>query len=128
MVIMTPVQINGTDISSLIAFRGIKWSYRYVNGRNGGVTLAGVTQLDVLATKSDLNITCIPMTYSDVQTLLGLISAPSCSVTYDDPLLGTVTKTMHPSGQSADFLAEDDTTGLDPEMLFDGISFKLEEL
>ncbi len=128
MVIMTPVRINGTDISSLIAFRGIKWSYRYVNGRNGGVTLAGVTQLDVLATKSDLNITCIPMTYSDVQALLGLISATSCSVTYDDPLLGTVTKTMHPSGQSAAFMAEDDTTGLDPEMLFDGISFKLEEL
>ena len=128
MVIMTPVTINGTDISNYIAFRGIKWSYRYVNGKNGGVTLAGGTQLDVLATKSDLNITCVPLAYSDVQILLNLISAPSCSVTYDDPLLGTVTKTMHPSGQSAAFMAEDNTANLDPQMLWDGISFKLEEL
>ena len=127
MVIMTPVTINGTDITNYIAFRGVKWSYRYVNGRNTGVTLAGVTQLDVLATKSDLNITCIPLSYSDIQTLLGAISEPSVEVTYDDPLLGTVTKTMHPSGQTTAFLNE---TSQDENaaMMWDGISFKLEEL
>lgn len=125
---MTPVTINDTDITNYIAFRGIKWSYRYVNGRNTGVTLAGVTQLDVLATKSDLNITCVPLKYSDVQILLALISDASCSVTYDDPLLGTVTKTMHPSGQSAAFLNETSQSVDDAEMMWDGISFKLEEL
>lgn len=127
MVIMTPVTINGTDITDYIAFRGVKWSYRYVNGKNTGVTLAGVTQLDVLATKSDLNITCVPLSYADVQTLLAAISGASVSVTYDDPLLGTVTKTMHPSGQKADFLNET-SQDLDAQMMWDGISFKLEEL
>lgn len=127
MVIMTPVTINGTDITNYIAFRGVKWSYRYVNGRNTGVTLAGVTQLDVLATKSDLNITCIPLSYTDAQTLLMAIAGASVSVTYDDPLLGTVTKTMHPSGQDAAFLNET-SQDIDAEMMWDGISFKLEEL
>lgn len=127
MVIMTPVAINGTDISKWIAFRGISWSFRYVNGKNSGVTLAGVTQLDVLATKSDLSIKCIPMTYADATTLLALIANPTVTVTYDDPYLGTVTKTMHPSGQKAAFLAED-SESLDAQMVWDGISFKLEEL
>lgn len=127
MVIMTPVRINGADITNYIAFRGVKWSYRYVNGRNTGVTLAGVTQLDVLATKSDLNITCIPLNGADLQTLLSLISGPSCNVTFDDPLLGTVTKVMHPSAQTTSFLNE---TSQDEsaEMMWDGISFRLEEL
>lgn len=127
MVITTPVTINGTDITDFIAYRGIKWSYRYVNGKNGGLTLAGVTQLDVLATKSDLQITCVPMNYSDAQTVLGAISDPSVTVTYDDPLLGTVTKTMHPSSQGAAFLNEDELSG-SAQIMWDGVSFKLEEL
>ena len=118
MVITTPVTINGTDITDFIAYRGIKWSYRYVNGKNGGLTLAGVTQLQ---------ITCVPMTYSDAQTVLGAISDPSVTVTYDDPLLGTVTKTMHPSSQGAAFLNEDELEG-SAQIMWDGISFKLEEL
>lgn len=127
MVIMTPVKVNGTDISKWIAFRGISWSFRYVNGKNTGVTLAGVTQLDVLATKSDLTLKFIPMTNADATTLLGLFASPSVPVTYDDPYLGTVTKTMHPSGQKASFLAED-SEDLDAQMIWDSISVKLEEL
>ena len=127
MVIMTPVAIDGTDITNYIAFRGIKWSYRYVNGKNGGLTLAGYTQLDILATKSDLTITCVPLAYSDLRTLMGLLSGPSVQVTYDDPVGGQVTKEMHPSGQAAAFLNED-SQELDAQMRYDGISFKLEEL
>lgn len=127
MVNMTPVFINDTDITNYIAFRGIKWSYRYVNGKNGGLTLAGYTQLDVLATKTDLQITCVPLLYSDMQTLFMLLSPPSVMVTYDDPIAGTVTKEMHPSGQKADFLNEN-SQDIDAQMVWEGISFKLEEL
>ena len=128
MVIMTPVSINGTDISSYIAFRGIKWSRRYVNGRNGGITLAGYTQLDVLAQKSDLSITCVPLTYSDLQTLRALLAAPSVKVIYDDPDTGTGEKEMHPDARGASFLNEDGIDASDVTMMWDGISFKLEEL
>lgn len=128
MIIDSPVVINGTDISNYITFRGLSWSYRYVTGQNGGLTLAGFTQLDVLAAKADLTIKCRALSLSDLSTLLDVITPAQVQVIYDDPQLGTVTKTMHPSGQVADFFND---ISADPELrdyVWDGISFKLEEL
>lgn len=128
MIIDSPVVINGTDISGFITFRGLSWSYRYVTGQNGGLTLAGFTQLDILATKTDLTIKCRAMSITDLSALLAVITPAQVNVTYDDPQLGTVTKTMHPSGQVADFFND---ISADPELhdyIWENISFKLEEL
>ena len=128
MIIDSPVVINGTDISGFITFRGLSWSYRYVTGQNGGLTLAGFTQLDILATKTDLTIKCRALSLADLGTLLDVITPAQVQVTYDDPQLGTVTKTMHPSGQVADFFND---ISADPELhdyIWENISFKLEEL
>ena len=126
MVIDSPVVINDKDISDYIAFRGLSWSYRYVEGQNTGVTLAGRTQLDILASKIDLSIKCRALDLSDLADLLAVITPAEVAVTYDDPQLGTVTKTMHPSSQVADFF---NNIGADADRyVWDGISFKLEEL
>ena len=128
MIIDTPVVINGTDISDYIEFRGLSWSYRYITGQNGGLTLAGYTQLDVLATKIDLSVKCRALTLDELGTLLTAITPAEVSVTYDDPQLGTVTKTMHPSGQAASFFNDVSADPWAHEYVWDGISFKLEEL
>lgn len=128
MIIDSPVVINGTDISSFITFRGLSWAYRYVTGQNGGLTLAGFTQLDILATKTDLTIKCRALSLTDLNTLLAAITPAQVEVTYNDPNEGTVTKTMHPSGQAADFFND---ISVDPglhDFVWENISFKLEEL
>jgi len=127
MTLISPVIINGVDISDFIEYKGLSWSYRYVHGNNEGMTLAGVQQMDILGVKADLSISCIPLTYAQVQTLLGAISSTPVKVNYDDPMLGNVTKTMHPSDQSASFLKEMPVAGT-MSAVWDGISFKLEEL
>ena len=128
MVINSPVYINGIDVSGLIAFRGLSWSYRYVTGSNGGVTLAGYTQMDVLATKVDLDIECRAMRADELQALLTVITPKIGDVSYNDPLLGTVTKEMHPSAQAASFFNNIAPTGASADYVWENISFKLEEL
>lgn len=125
---MSPVVVNGLDITDLIADRGLAWSLRYVHGSNEGVTLAGVTQLDIIAEKKDLEVECLPLSYSQLAALLAALSPPSFPVTYDDPQDGYTTKTMHAVDQSALFLRE--MPGRDGVVAayWDGISFKLEEL
>lgn len=127
MTLISPVIINGVDISDFIEYKGLSWSYRYVHGNNEGMTLAGVQQMDILGVKADLEISCIPLTYAQVMTLLGAISTTPVTVNYDDPMLGNVTKTMHPSDQSASFLKEMPVAG-ELAAVWDGISFRLEEL
>ena len=128
MIIDSPVVINGTDISDFIAFRGLSWSCRYVTGQNGGLTLAGFTRLDILARKADLAFKCRALTLDELNTLLDAITPAEVSVTYYDPHLGTVTKTMHPSGQAASFFNDISADPDAHDYIWDGISFKLEEL
>ena len=128
MVIDSPVIINGKDISDYIAFRGLSWSYRYVTGQNGGLTLAGKTQLDVLAVKEDLSIKCRALELAELSDLLEAITPAEVSVTFDSPRSGTEPKAMHPSGQVADFFNDISAEENVHRYIWDGISFKLEEL
>ena len=128
MIINSSVTIDETDISGLIAFRGLSWSCRYVTGSNGGVTLAGYTQMDILAVKVDLDVECRAMRVDELQTLLTAITPNIVHVTYNDPLLGTVTKEMHASAQAASFFNDIAPTGEASDYVWENISFKLEEL
>ena len=128
MIINSSVTIDETDISGLIAFRGLSWSFRYVTGSNGGVTLAGYTQMDILAVKVDLDVECRAMRVDELQTLLTAITPKIVHVTYDDPMLGTVTKEMHPSAQAASFFNNIAPTDEADVYVWENVSFKLEEL
>jgi hypothetical protein len=97
-------------------------------GENGGLTLAGQTQLDVLATKADLEVDCMPLSFSDATSLLSVLAVEQVQVNYDDPVLGNVTKAMHPTDQSAGFLKEMTLPDGSFAAMWEDISFKLEEL
>lgn len=128
MVIISPVKINGLVISDWIEYRGLFWSLRDVSGTNGGLTLAGYTQLDILATKVDLEITTIPLGYADATALLSVLANAIVSVEYDDPQQGHVIKSMHPVAPSTSFLKEMTVPNGDFLAMWDRVSFRLEEL
>lgn len=128
MVIISPVKINGLIVSDWIEYRGLSWSLRDVSGTNGGLTLAGYTQLDILATKVDLEITTIPLGYADATSLLAVLGNAIVSVEYDDPQQGHVIKSMHPVALSTAFLKEMTVPNGDFLAMWDRVSFRLEEL
>ena len=103
MLVDTGITIDGTDITPIIAAGGVKWSRNDVDGPNAGRAISGLMIRDRVATKIRLDITCIPLTTSQLRDLQSLIIPEFVSVTYDDPLYGTVTKTMYANNNGAQF-------------------------
>lgn len=101
MEIQSQVSINGTDITNLIAEGGIKWTRNDLDGPNAGRTLSGLMIRDRVAVKIKLQITCRDLSGTELTGLLNLIYPVFVSVTYDDPLFGTVTKTMYSNNNAA---------------------------
>jgi hypothetical protein len=124
MLISTGIKIDGTDITGLIAYKGVQWSRNDIDGPNAGRTLSGLMIRDRVATKIRLDITCRQLTLSEVRMLLNLLMPEFVSVTYDDPMDGVVTRTMYANNNKANFLMSKDD---DTEELWDGITFPLVE-
>ena len=103
MLISTGIKINGTDITDMIAFHGLKWSRYDVDGPNTGRTMSGLMVRDRVATKIRLDVTCRPLTNDELHTLLNLILPEFVTVTYDDPQDGLVTRTMYANNNVAEF-------------------------
>lgn len=103
MLIQTGIRIDGTDITHLIAYQGVQWKRNDIDGPNSGRTMSGLMIRDRIATKIRLDITCKPLTLDELRMLLNLIYPEFVTVTYDDPMLGTVTKTMYANNNSAQF-------------------------
>ena len=104
MLIDTGIKIDGTDITDLIAFSGVKWSRNDVDGPNAGRNQQGEMIRDRVATKVRLDITCKPMKLSELRMLLNLLLPEFVTVTYDDPMYGVVSKTMYANNNPAEFL------------------------
>jgi len=104
MLIDTGITIDGTDITNLIANKGVKWSRYDVDGPSTGRTISGLMVRDRVATKIRLDITCRVMTSDELETLLNLILPEFVTVTYEDPQDGLVTRTMYANNNSAEFL------------------------
>lgn len=104
MLIPTGITIDGTDITDYIAYQGVKWTRADIDGPSAGRTLSGLMIRDRVATKIRLDITCRPLLYPELQTLLNLIYPEFVTVQYDDPMLGFVTKTMYANNNSAQIL------------------------
>lgn len=110
MTIDSQVLINGTDITNLIAEKGIKWSRNDLDGPNAGRTLTGLMIRDRVAIKIKLQITIKDLEDSELRTLMNLILPEFVNVTYDDPIYGRVTKVMY-SNNNAATLGRIDTRG-----------------
>jgi len=114
---MFTISINGTDISNLIAFKGLKWSRNDVDGANSGRSLNGNMIRDFVTTKDKLEITCRPLTSAELSALLTLVEPTQnnqgqMSVTYPSPRGTNVTKTMYMSNVPASYLINKGATGL----------------
>lgn len=96
--------IDSLDVVPYIAQGGIKWSRNDIDAPNTGRTLDGTMHRGRVATKIRLDITCRPMTATELRTLLTTLQSQYVSVTYDDPMLGTVQKTMYANNNPATFL------------------------
>lgn len=101
MNIESQIVINGTDITNWIAEKGIKWTRNDLDGPNAGRTLTGLMIRDRVAIKTKLEITCRDLTGEELRTLMNLTLPVFVTVTYDDPIYGTVTKTMYSNNNAA---------------------------
>jgi len=99
----TGITIDGVDVTPYIAHQGVKWTRSDVDGPNAGRTITGLMIRDRVATKIRLDITCRPLTGDELHTLLNVILPVFVQVTYEDPMLGLVTKTMYANNNSVTY-------------------------
>ena len=95
--------VNNVDMTPYIAYGGIKWQRYDVDSPNTGRTLDGLMHRGRVATKIRLDITCRLLKKNEVSIVLNAILPEFVTVTYDDPMLGTVTKTMYSNNNPAVF-------------------------
>ena len=116
-------KINNVDFSKYVASGGLKWSRNDIDSPNTGRTLDGLMHRGRVATKIRLDITCRPLTASELSTLLNAILPEYVTVQYTDPMSGTVTKTMYSNNNPASYLFQRP----DGTEWWEGISFPLVE-
>lgn len=95
--------IDGIDMLPYIALGGLKWSRNDVDAPNTGRDMAGYMHRGRVSTKIRLDVTCRPLTQSEVSIVLNTIQPEYVTVTYDDPMLGLVTKNMYANNNPAVF-------------------------
>jgi hypothetical protein len=114
---------DGVDLTTYIAYKGIKWQRADVDGEDAGRTLDGLLHRDRRAIKIRLDVTCRPLTATESATVLAAIEPEWVDVVYDDPRLGENTrKTVYSNNIPASYEFEKD--GVD---YWGGIAFPLIE-
>ena len=112
-----------TDLSAYIAFGGLKWSRNDIDASEAGRDQAGLLHRARVALKVRLDVTCRPMTETEVTTVLQAIQPEWLQVQYFDPQSGaTATKKMYSNNIPATFCIRHNTTNW-----WTGISFPLVE-
>ena len=95
------LSINGVDITNYIAYGGLKWSRNDIDDPQTGRAMDGKMYRGRVATKIRLDVTCRLLKSDELRTVLNLILPEYVTVTYDDPMYGTVTKTMYANNNPA---------------------------
>lgn len=73
-----------TDITNLIANKGITWSFNSVDADGAGRSLDGIMHRKQIAIKNKLEITCRPMTSTEVESLRTLLANEWLDVKFTD--------------------------------------------
>ena len=102
---------------------GFKWQRYDIDSPNTGRTLDGLMHRGRVATKIRLDIKCRPLKTAELNTVLNAIKPEYVTVTYSDPMLGSVTKTMYSNNNPAVYWSK----LKDGTEWWDGISFPLVE-
>ena len=95
---------SAVDMTPYIASGGVKWSRSDIDSPSTGRTLDGLMHRGRVATKIRLDITCRPLKASELSIVLTAIYPEYVTVTYTDPMSGTVTKTMYSNNNPASYL------------------------
>lgn len=127
MLISTGITIDGTDITGLIARGGVQWKRNDIDGPSAGRTLSGLMIRDRVGTKIRLDITCRPLTSSEMRMLQNLIYPEFVTVTYDDPMEGYVSKTMYANNNGGTFLMKQPNVLGNGDEYWGSVSFPLVE-
>ena len=99
------VKINGTDITDYIAFGGFKWQREDIDGPDAGRTMDGTMQRMRVATKIRIDVTCRPLTSTELHTLQRLLYPQYITVSVsDDPLYGNKTMIMYSNNIPAQYI------------------------
>lgn len=118
---------TGLDAVDMIPYvahdDGFKWQRNDIDSPDTGRTLDGLMHRGRVATKIRLDIKCRPLTAAELSVVLNAIYPEYVTVTYSDPMLGSVTKTMYSNNNPAvHALKKPDGTEW-----WDGITFPLVE-
>lgn len=91
------IKINGVDIATPKTYEATVSDLDGESNRNAN----GELIRDRIAVKRKLNLEWGPLTQSEIQTLLSAVSSVFFTVTFPDPELGVVTKTMYVGDRTA---------------------------
>ena len=87
--------VNNVNLLPYIVEDGIKWTRFDVEAPDTGRTLDGVMHRGRVAVKVRLDVTCRPLTAAETATVLNAIAPEFVTVRYEDPMQGSVSKTMY---------------------------------
>ena len=88
------VTIGSTDITKYIKYQGITFSRNDVEAPDAGRTLDGVMHRGRVAIKEKIEISTVPLTKSEMSTILALIEPETFSVTVNPYPRTNASKTM----------------------------------
>ncbi len=119
------IKINGTDFTAWTPSAGYIVTPRYVTGGNGMTMQDGTTYKDEIVAKSDVEVPFMPLTDSQLQTLMATLnSGSSCSVYFFDPDVGAYrTMVAYRSVPGRKFRG----TGADRNYYWTGVTVTFEE-
>lgn len=86
-----------------IAYGGLKWTRSDIDAPNTGRAMNGLMYRGRVATKIRLDVTCRLLKTDELRIVLNTILPEYVTVSYDDPMLGYVTKTMYSNNNPAVF-------------------------
>lgn len=87
--------VNSVNMLPYIQEDGLRWTRFDVEAPDTGRTLDGRMHRGRVAVKIRLDVTCRPLTSEEAAIVLGAIAPEFVTVRYEDPMFGSVTKTMY---------------------------------
>lgn len=119
------LSIGSTDITPYIALGGVKWQRNDVDGPAAGRTITGTMERDRVATKMRMDVTCIIMDATTLNTIMALIEPEYITVSYSDPMIGSRSNVVMYSNNNSCVYSHKDIHGVE---MWKEITFPLIEV
>ena len=87
--------VNNVNMLPYIQEDGLRWTRFDVEAPDTGRTLDGRMHRGRVAVKIRLDVTCRPLTSAEAAVVLSAIAPEFVTAQYEDPMFGSVTKTMY---------------------------------